>query len=365
MSRSTTPAPGDERPTDIVRQWAPMANFLRPRPVAEAPAPESAAAPRAEPRFAGRSVAVLLPCYNEEVAIAEVISGFREALPEATIYVFDNNSRDSTVERAREAGAVVRSEARQGKGNVVRRMFADVDADVYLMADGDLTYDASKAAEMVDLLVRDNLDMVVGTRLDSAGQALFRSGHRFGNRLLTGVVGFLFGSTFTDMLSGYRVFSRRFVKSFPAISGGFETETELTIHALQLKMPVAEFRAPYFARPEGSASKLSTYRDGLRILRMIVYLLKEFRPTLFFSAIAAALALASLAIAYPLLLTYLETGLVPRFPTAILSTGLMLLAFLSFTCGLILDSVSNHRLEAKRLHYLGLPAVGAPAHRAG
>ena len=322
-------------------------------------------APVAQPRPGGRRVAVLLPCYNEEVAIVDVVRGFRQALPEATIYVYDNNSRDRTVERAREAGAVVRSETRQGKGNVVRRMFADIDADVYLMADGDLTYDATKAAELIDLLVRDNLDMVVGTRLDSTGQALFRSGHRLGNHLLTGVVGFLFGSTFTDMLSGYRAFSRRFVKSFPALSAGFETETELTIHALQLKMPVAEFRARYFARPEGSTSKLSTYRDGLRILRMIVYLLKEFRPTFFFSAIAAALALIALAIAYPVFVTYFETGLVPRFPTAILSTGLMLLAFLSVTCGLILDSVSNHRLETKRLHYLAIPAVGAQDGDAG
>jgi hypothetical protein len=342
-----------------------MANFLRPRPVIEEVRPEARPAPLPEPRFGGCAVAVLLPCYNEEVAIAEVIRGFREALPEAENFVYDNNSSDGTVEAAGAAGAVVRSESRQGKGNVVRRMFADIDADVYLMADGDLTYDASRAAEMVDLLVRDNLDMVVGTRLDSTGQALFRSGHRFGNRLLTGVVGFLFGSTFTDMLSGYRVFSRRFVKSFPAISSGFETETELTIHALQLKMPVAECRAPYFARPEGSVSKLSTYRDGLRILRMIVYLLKEFRPTLFFSAIGAALAFVSLVTAAPLLLTYLETGLVPRFPTAILSTGLMLLAFLSFACGFILDSVSNHRLVAKRLHYLGFAAVGTQARRAG
>jgi glycosyltransferase involved in cell wall biosynthesis len=303
-------------------------------------------------------IAVILPCYNEEAAIARVVRDFREALPQATVYVYDNNSTDATAARAREAGAVVRREGRQGKGHVVRRMFAEVEADIYVLADGDGTYDAASAPEMVARLAEEGLDMVVGSRLATYADAAFRRGHRFGNDLLTGFLGLCFGRTFTDILSGYRVFSRRFVKSFPALSAGFEIETELSVHALELRMPTAETPTPYGARPAGSASKLRTYRDGFRILMMIVNLFKEERPLAFFSIIAAALALASLLLAYPVFVTYLETGLVPRFPTAILSTGLMILACLSATCGFILDTVTHGRREMKRLFYLSIPPLG-------
>jgi glycosyltransferase involved in cell wall biosynthesis len=306
----------------------------------------------------GFRVAVILPCYNEEAAIAEVVRDFRNALPQAEIYVYDNNSRDRTVECARDAGAIVRTEARQGKGHVVRRMFADVEADIYVLTDGDGTYDASSASAMIDKLIAERLDMVVGSRLtDYEGEA-FRPGHRFGNDLLTGFLGLCFGRTFTDILSGYRVFSRRFVKSFPALSTGFETETELSVHALELRMPIAEVPTPYKARPTGSASKLRTYRDGFRILMMILSLFKEERPLAFFSMIAGILALISLILAYPVFITYIETGLVPRFPTAILSTGLMILACLSLTCGFVLDTVTHGRREMKRLAYLGIPPLG-------
>ena len=274
-------------------------------------------------------IGVILPCCNEQGAIGEVIGGFVRALPEATIYVYDNNSTDQTGEQAEQAGAVVRQETRQGKGHVVRRMFADVDADIYVMADGDLTYDANSARQMVDLLVDEGLDMVVGTRMNTEGEALFRRGHRFGNWILTGLVTRLFGKSFTDILSGYRVFSRRFVKSFPALSTGFETETELTVHALELNMPVGEMRTRYAARAEGTESKLSTYKDGLRILRTILYMLKERRPLLFYGVIAFGLIAVALGLAFPLLVEYLETGLVPRLPTAVLATGLTLLGFLS------------------------------------
>jgi glycosyltransferase involved in cell wall biosynthesis len=310
----------------------------------------------ARPAGQGRRIAVLLPCYNEAAAIGRTVAGFREALPEAAIYVFDNNSRDGTVAAARDAGAIVRSERMQGKGHVVRRMFADVDADIYVMADGDSTYDPTAAPAMVELLVAEHLDMVVGARASEV-DAAYRRGHRWGNRLLTGILSRLFGRSFSDILSGYRVFSRRFVKSFPVLSEGFEIETEISVHALELRMPVGEMVTAYGARPEGSTSKLSTWRDGFRILLTIVHLFRLERPILFFGAIGAALGLIALSLAVPLFLTYLETGLVPRFPTAILVTGIMILAFLNGMCGLILDTVVRGRRETRRLAYLSQPAT--------
>ncbi|HEY9106428.1 MAG TPA: glycosyltransferase family 2 protein [Roseateles sp.] len=299
-------------------------------------------------------VAVLVPCYNEEVAIGQVVKDFRAALPQAAIYVYDNNSRDRTSQVAAEHGATVRIERRQGKGNVVRRMFADIDADIYVLVDGDATYDAASAPKMVQALLDEQLDMVVGCRVHTQTEA-YRPGHVFGNAMLTGFVAKLFGRSFSDILSGYRVFSRRFVKSFPALSQGFETETELTVHALELRMPVTEIETPYGARPEGSASKLSTYRDGWRILRLILQLYKHERPLAFFSTLAALLALVSTGLAVPIVLEWLKTGLVPRFPTAILSTGIMILASLFFIAGVILQTVTRGRQEIKRLLYLQMP----------
>ncbi|WP_439816421.1 glycosyltransferase family 2 protein [Zavarzinia sp. CC-PAN008] len=302
----------------------------------------------------GVRIAVLLPCYNEERTIAATIRAFNQALPGAEVYVFDNNSRDGTVTEAIGARAIVRRETLQGKGNVVRRMFADVDADVYVMADGDNTYDAAQAPQLIRRLLDDHLDMVVGSRAPTEDPAAYRRGHKFGNRMLTGCVARIFGNRFHDMLSGYRVFSRRFVKSFPALSSGFETETELTVHALQLKMPCAEIQTAYGARPEGSTSKLATYRDGFRILRTIILLFKEEKPLQFFSLIFAGFFLVSLALAGPVFVEYAQTGLVPRLPTAVLSASTMLLGFLSLACGMILDTVARGRREAKRLHYLNL-----------
>jgi glycosyltransferase involved in cell wall biosynthesis len=301
-------------------------------------------------------VAVLIPCFNEAGCIAGVIEDFRRCMPAAIIYVYDNNSTDGTSEVARAAGAVVRGEPRQGKGNVVRRMFADVEADVYVLVDGDGTYDARSAPQLVDLLLEEGLDMVNAARVEQSAAA-YRHGHRFGNRLLTGIVGRIFGRQITDMLSGYRVLSRRFVKSFPALSAGFETETELTVHALELRMPIAEVRTPYQERPAGSVSKLRTYRDGFRILRTITMLVKEERPLEVFGGGFLLLGLASLLLGSPVVVTYLETGLVPRLPTAVLSTGLMLLAFFSLGCGLVLDGVTRARQELRRLHYLQVPLV--------
>jgi glycosyltransferase involved in cell wall biosynthesis len=326
--------------------------------------PPRAAAAAVGPGLAGRAagaaprIAVLIPCYNEEVAIPGVVRGFRAALPDAVIHVYDNNSRDRTREVARVAGAVVRREPLQGKGNVVRRMFADVEADIYVLVDGDGTYDAAAAPAMVRLLLEERLDMVTGVRVtpEADAAAAYRPGHRFGNLLLTGMVRLVFGDRITDMLSGYRVFSRRFVKSFPALAEGFETETEFTVHALQLKMPVGEVPTAYGERPTGSTSKLHTYTDGLRILRTIVNLAKGERPLAFFSAAAGALALLALAIFLPVLAEYLRTGLVPRLPTAVLSTGLALAALLAFACGLVLDTVTRGRKEAKRIAYLAVPA---------
>jgi len=304
------------------------------------------------------TIAVLLPCYNEEAAIAQTIAGFRAALPDAQIYVYDNNSRDRTVEVAAAAGAIVRRERMQGKGNVVRRMFADIDADIYVMADGDATYDSASAPALIQRLLDEQLDMVVGSRMGEAVEA-YRRGHRLGNRLLTGMLARLFGRSFSDILSGYRVFSRRFVKSFPVLSAGFEIETEISVHALELKMPVAEVETPYFARPEGSTSKLSTYSDGWRILRTIVTLYRIERPMLFFGWIGALLAALAVILAIPLGITYMHTHLVPRLPTAILATGLMILAFLNVFAGLILDTVVRGRREVRRLAYLAHAAPSA------
>lgn len=301
------------------------------------------------------NIAVLIPCYNEQATIARVVSDFKSALPEAAIYVYDNNSTDRTVALAREAGAIVRQETLQGKGHVVRRMFADVDADVYVLVDGDDTYDAAVAPVMIRQLLDNMHDMVTGTRVSDIKEA-YRFGHRFGNQLLTGLVRAIFGDRIKDMLSGYRVFSRRFVKSFPALAGGFETETEFTVHALDLDMPVSEVETRYKDRPPESVSKLSTVSDGFRILGMIIRLVKEEKPFAFFGAAALLLAILGILLAIPVLLTYLRIGLVPRLPTAILSAGLVEAAFLSLVCGLVLDSVSRARKEAKRLAYLSVRA---------
>jgi len=299
-------------------------------------------------------IAVLVPCYNEASAIGKVVADFHAAVPNATIFVYDNNSNDNTAQIARDAGAVVRIERLQGKGNVVRRMFADVEADVFVLVDGDDTYDAASAPQLVAKLLEDSLDMVNAIRVERSAAA-YRPGHRFGNRLLTGFAAWIFGSRSSDMLSGYRVFSRRFVKSFPALSTGFEIETELTVHALELGLPFAEVQTPYRERPPGSFSKLRTYRDGVRIAKTILNLIKEEKPLAFFTGLFAVLALASVALGIPIMLTYRETGLVPRLPTAILATGLMVLAFLSLTCGLVLDTVTRGRKEAKRIAYLSIP----------
>lgn len=303
----------------------------------------------AEPR-----IAVILPCYNEEAAIGQTVAAFRASLPGADIYVYDNNSRDRTVEVARAAGAIVRTERMQGKGNVVRRMFADVEADIYVMADGDATYDATAAPAMIARVLDDGLDMVVGTRVHEAAEA-YRRGHVLGNRAMTGLLAKLFGRSFTDIFSGYRVFSRRFVKSFPVLSAGFEIETEMSVHALELKMPVGEIETRYLARLEGSESKLSTYRDGLRIGRTILTLYRIEKPILFFGILAAALTALAVVLSVPLAITYAETGLVPRFPTAILATGLVILSALSLFAGLILDTVVRGRREMRRLAYLAQP----------
>jgi glycosyltransferase involved in cell wall biosynthesis len=304
-------------------------------------------------------IAVLLPCHNEEAAVGDVIGAFRAALPHATVYVYDNNSTDRTIDIAQAAGAVVRNETHQGKGYVVRRMFADVDADIYVLADGDATYDAPSVRGMIARLLGEKLDMVVGARIDRE-EAAYRRGHRVGNRLLSGFVTHIFGQSFSDMLSGYRVFSRRFVKSFPVLSGGFEIETELTIHALELELPVAEVDTPYYSRPEGSASKLNTWRDGFRILWSIFQIYRSERPLPFFSAIAIALTAISIGLAIPIFLTFLQQGNVPRFPTAILATGLMLAALLAFASGVVLDTVTRGRREIKLLAYLRYGAPGDP-----
>jgi len=303
-------------------------------------------------------LAVLLPCFQEEATIALTVAAFARARPDAAIYVYDNNSTDRTIECAAAAGAIVWREARQGKGNVVRRMFADIEADVYVMSDGDSTYDASRVGELIALVVEQKFDMVVGARVPQ-DETTHRAGHAFGNALFNRIAGLLFGSEFKDIFSGYRAFSRRFVKSFPVITDGFEIETELTVHAIDLRVPVAEIPIPFGKRPEGSSSKLRTVHDGLRILWVLLLLAKEVRPFAFFACWAALGALVSIALAYPLVVTFLETGLVPRLPTAVLVMGLALLSFLGLGCGIVLDSVSRGRHEMKRLRYLAIPAPAA------
>ena len=299
-------------------------------------------------------ISVLIPCYNEESTISKVVHAFKMALPEATVYVYDNNSKDRTAEVAASAGAVVRRETQQGKGHVVRRMFRDIDADFYVMVDGDNTYEASAATKMVALAQSGPFDLVNCVRLEIEDEA-YRKGHRWGNAMLTGTVRSIFGDRVQDMLSGYKIFSRRFVKSFPALSQGFDIETELTVHALELSMPVAHAQGSYKGRPEGSESKLRTYRDGWRILMMILKLVRHERPLFFFGVIAGLLAATSMLISIPVALTYLETGLVPRLPTALLSTGIMLLAALHMLAGIILDTVSRGRREIRLLAYLQYP----------
>jgi glycosyltransferase involved in cell wall biosynthesis len=306
------------------------------------------------PELTKPSVAVLVPCLNEAAAIGRVVADFRAALPEAVIFVYDNGSTDDTVRVARDAGAVVRVEPLRGKGNAMRRMFADVEADVYVLVDGDDTYDAGAAPELIRRLLEESLDMVNGARIETSEQA-YRLGHRFGNVMLSSLVAWFFGARFKDMLSGYRIMSRRFVKSFPALATGFEIETELTVHALQLRAPVVEVPTRYRERPPASSSKLRTIPDGIRIMRLILRLIREEKPLEFFSSLAGVLALVALVLAFPLFREYLQTGLVPRLPTAVLSTGLMLLSSLSLTCGLILATVTRGRNEAKRLQYLNVP----------
>lgn len=320
---------------------------------------ESSSEPMSESRY---EVAVLVPCYNEERAIAQVVADFRSALPGAAVYVYDNNSTDGTVEAAQRAGAVVRRETHQGKGHVVRRMFNDIEADIYVLVDGDATYDAPSAPKLVAKLLDDRLDMVVGSRFDRE-TAAYRPGHRAGNLMLTGFITHIFGRAFTDILSGYRVFSRRFVKSFPILSGGFEIETELTVHALELELPVGEVPTPYYSRPAGSASKLSTWHDGFRILWTVLKLYRAERPLALFGSLGLALGIMAIGLAIPIFITYVEEGLVPRLPTAVLSTGLVLVAVLSIACGLILDTVTRGRREAKLIAYLALRAPGEERRR--
>ena len=299
-------------------------------------------------------IAVLIPCYNEEATIAKVVRDFRAALPAAEVYVYDNNSSDRTVEEARAACAIVRTEKRQGKGNVVRRMFADIEADIFVLADGDDTYDAQAAPVLVGQLIEEDLDVVSGRRV-AVAQAAYRSGHVLGNRMLTGLTALMFRMKIADLLTGYRVMSRRFVKSFPVTAEGFGIETELTVHAVQLLMPTAEVDTRYKERPEGSVSKLNTWEDGFRILFTIVSLVRKERPLIFFSFIFLLLAVLSLLIGAPVIYEYAKTGLVPRLPSAILATSLMVLAFLSLVSGLILDTVTRGRWEAKRMAYLAIP----------
>ncbi len=300
---------------------------------------------------------MLIPCFNEEVALPAVIAAFRAALPDAVIHAYDNNSTDQTVAVACAAGAIVGHEALRGKGHVVRRMFADVEADIFVLVDGDDTYDATSAPAMIEMLLSRRLDMVTGVRVTDATTA-YRPGHRAGNTLLSGLVGYLFGAQVGDLLSGYRVFSRRFVKSFPALSAGFETETEFTVHALQLALPVGELPTPYKERPAGSASKLRTVKDGLRILQLILLLVKDERPLPFFALTGTGLFLIGMGLGASVVVEFWHTGLVPRLPTAIVAAALVALAFLSFACGLILDSVGRGRREMKRLTYLALSAPG-------
>jgi glycosyltransferase involved in cell wall biosynthesis len=307
-------------------------------------------------------VVVIVPCYNEEKTVGDVVSAFRLSLPDATVYVYDNNSSDQSVHAAKAAGAVVRCVSRQGKGNVVRRAFADNDADVYVLVDGDGTYDATTAPRMVALVNEGGFDLVNASR--AAANGYTRPGHELGNRMLTRMVAWLFRHPNEDMLSGYKAFSRRFVKSFPVFSSGFEIETELTVHALDLTMPVESLASPYGERPEGSESKLHTMGDGMRILRTIAGLVRQERPLAFFGTIAALMAIAALILGIPVVDTFFHTHKVPKFPSAILATGLMLIAFVSLVTGLILDTVTRGRKEAKMLRYLAIPGP-VPAAEGG
>jgi glycosyltransferase involved in cell wall biosynthesis len=302
------------------------------------------------------SIAVIIPCYNEEATISQVVRDFATVLPGAQVYVYDNNSSDKTVENAKLSGAQVRSERLQGKGNVVRRAFADIDADIYVLVDGDDTYDAASAPQLIARLLHGPYDMINASRVEKS-DAAYRRGHRFGNWAISEMVSVLFGRSCKDVLSGYRVFSRRFVKSFPALARGFEIETELTVHALQLRMPVCEVATPYKERPVGSVSKLNTFRDGFRILFTIIHLLKEEKPLAFFGIISFVLLMGALFLGVPVVDEFMNTGLVPRLPSAVLATGLVILASLGMTCGLILDSLTRARLEVKRLSYLTFSAV--------
>ena len=301
-------------------------------------------------------IAILIPCCNEELAIGKVVKEFRAQLPEADIYVYDNNSTDRTIAVAKNAGAICRRERRQGKGNVVRRMFADVEADIYVMVDGDDTYDPTVVHRLIALILYEQVDMVNGIR-SPVDKDAFRLGHGLGNAVLTSVLSNTFGSQFNDMLSGYRAMSRRFVKSFPAFSQGFEIETEITVHALELGLHIAKVAASYKQRPEGSLSKLDTVRDGIRIIVVILLLLKAERPFRFFAMISVALFSITAVLATPLAVTYLETGLVPRLPTAVLVTGLSIVGLLTLMSGIILETVTRGRREAKRMHYLSIPAI--------
>lgn len=335
---------------DITLPRSPAASHIRP----DVSSAHGMAHPSQPPFY---RIAVLIPCYNEALTIGSVVYGFRAALPYAQIYVYDNNSRDDTARRATEAGAIVRLETLQGKGNVVRRMFRDVEADFYVMVDGDDTYDPRQAVEMITLAMTGPCDMVNGVRVSEKGEPAYRAGHQLGNALLTGMVKFLFGNRIEDMLSGYKVFSRRFVKSFPSLTKGFEIETELTVHALELNMPIAHARTVYRGRPKGSHSKLNTYRDGRKILLYILDLFRQERPLLFFSLISFLLAAIALGLSVPLAITYFKTGLVPRFPTLFVIVGTFLLACISFTSGLILDTITRGRRETKMMNYLRIPAI--------
>ncbi|GAB5071284.1 glycosyltransferase family 2 protein [Citrobacter sedlakii] len=305
--------------------------------------------------YSDNKIAVIVPCYNEASAIAKVVSDFNKYLPEATIYVFDNNSTDGTADVAANAGAIVRHVGHKGKGNVVRRMFADIDADIFVMVDGDDTYEAAASPAMINKLLDENLDMVVGCRVENGDDKTYRPGHRFGNKMLTGTVSTIFKGSFTDMLSGYRVFSKRYAKSFPCHSHGFEIETELTIHALELRMRIGEVQTSYGERPEGSVSKLSTYKDGIKILRTIIQLYAYERPLFFYSIIAAFFAIISLAVGTPVISDYVSTGLVPKFPSAIAAASIMIMSMLSLVCGVISHLITVSRRETKYLTYLSIP----------
>lgn len=295
-------------------------------------------------------IAVLLPCYNEGKAISQVVGQLKTTLPSAIIYVYDNNSTDDTSQQAHLAGAIVRKEPKQGKGQVVRRMFSDIDADIYLMMDGDGTYDVASAPKLIQALIDEQLDMVIGTRAQN--EQAFRKGHQFGNKIFNMTLKTLFQSNFTDIFSGYRVFSKRFVKSFPALTTGFDTETELSVHALEINCPCQEIETPFFERALGTASKLNTFKDGFRILWRMCFLFKEVKPFYFFGIIALVFFLLSMGLGYPVIKTYFLTQWVYKVPTAILAAALMILSFISFTCGLILSSVSYARREMKKLMYL-------------